>query len=1014
MTSLIAETQVTAPASTKKAQEAKAGKIRSLYDAGVKDIREQTLQYAENACYIEGNQHVYKHKTRGELVQAPRNPRRVQATIPRLGPESRRLFSKLLKRPLVFEVTPDAPDDETIRGAAIAKGVIEDLWRTQKWERIREELCWSVWKGGTAALCLDWDATAGQYLGESPNGRPMGQGDVRVSALAINEIATEVGTRDIEKACWWIKAQAVPPAEAKKRYGLADLPAADASSAMSPVQTKMARAGSGETPKNLTLVLTYYERPSKEKRAGEVCTIIGNQVVDGPHAWPFPFKDRLNLVCARETIIEGKWTGRTVVTDAVPVQTALNHSWTSILEHLKQAGNARMQNNSAERTNAEKLTDEPGEFVFHDGDELWSWLSPPPMPDWWQRTPQELANQMDDIIGVHDISRGNAPTNIESGLGLSILAEQDDTPTGRLSQILADAWGDLTTMILETYEQNVLPDEQRLAKPNAPDAYIQEKFHWNGKSFAGQTTCHVPYDAVAPLNEAARFARGMALVDREIIKGGPQLSAFMDIPGSDFIARINPQVKKARDENYTMGQGEPEIPADFDNHATHIEEHNAQPLDAPVLTPSGWVKMGDLRIGDEVIAGDGFSTRVVDVIEFEEPRETYRFHFADSHCDVADQHLWKCQTELQRRKDNKDGVPNPHYGSWVVKGTQEIIDRWKLNPRPNCAIRVPMVEPIQFEFQPIHCDPYTLGAVLGDGHITKHGGIYMASADPEIIDRLDFVSSKQPSSKYAYWIGGMKAIVKHLGLNGKRAWEKSIPQAYLLNEPEVRLEVLRGLMDTDGTISTEGACSFSTTSEQLADDVRWIVWSLGGHAYLRVVEANSQNGPARQQYKVTINLPVNPFHLTRKAERWSLKPRPRILRRIEPLGKQKVRCIEVSHPDHLYVTEGFVVTHNCFRLSPRYRRMDDQTRMIVDQHVQAHENLAMEEMARQMFRMQNMPGMAIAAQGAQPPGSATPMSPNEPGAMPQDAVLGAQEGGNPEETVGGNPSPSPIEGEIPV
>jgi hypothetical protein len=78
-----------------------------------------------------------------------------------------------------------------------------------------------------------------------------------------------------------------------------------------------------------------------------------------------------------------------------------------------------------ERQNAENWSDEAGEFIFHDGDEPWQWVSPPPMPDWWQRLPGDLAAQMDDTIGIHEVSRGEAPVNIESGLGLSILAEQD-------------------------------------------------------------------------------------------------------------------------------------------------------------------------------------------------------------------------------------------------------------------------------------------------------------------------------------------------------------------------------------------------------------------------------------------------------------------------------------------------------------------------------------------------------------------------------------------------------------
>ena len=553
-----------------------AEKIRQKYNDGTRAIRNEQLIYQENAAYIEGEQWVYRHNTRQEILQLPRNPRKVRVTIPRLGPESRRIFSKLLKRPLVFEVTPDAADDLTTRGAAMAQGVLTSLAREQKWERLREELAWTTWKGGTGILCIDWDKMAGKQIQPAEMGQSaLHQGDVRVTCLSINEVATEPGTRDIERANWWIKAQAIPPDEVRRQFNLRKLPTTDATTALTPMQARLAKQGTGQLPLNLTLVLTYYERPNRDNPDGIVATVVGNEIIDGPYPWPFPFKDRLNLSCCRETIIEGRWTGRTIVSDAVPVQTALNHSWTSILEHLKQAGNARIQNNSSERLNAENWSDEAGEFIFHDGDQSWSWLSPPPMPDWWQRTPQELARAMDDIIGIHDVSRGSTPANVESGLGLSILAEQDETPTGKLSTAIADAFGDVGTMVLETYEKKVPAYEQRDAMLQEP-GYINEKFKWNGESFAGQTTARVPYDAVAPMNEAARFARGMAFLDRKIIQTPRQLAAYVDIPGnSSFIEAIDPNVSKARRENYQMGLGEPMVPATFDNHQIHIEEHNA-------------------------------------------------------------------------------------------------------------------------------------------------------------------------------------------------------------------------------------------------------------------------------------------------------------------------------------------------------------------------------------------------------------------------------------------------------
>jgi hypothetical protein len=44
-------------------------------------------------------------------------------------------------------------------------------------------------------------------------------------------------------------------------------------------------------------VLTYYERPCKARPDGAIVTVVNDKIVDGPHPWPFPFKDRLNMVC---------------------------------------------------------------------------------------------------------------------------------------------------------------------------------------------------------------------------------------------------------------------------------------------------------------------------------------------------------------------------------------------------------------------------------------------------------------------------------------------------------------------------------------------------------------------------------------------------------------------------------------------------------------------------------------------------------------------------------------------
>src|SRR5262249_53810935 len=154
-------------------------------------------------------------------------------------------------------------------------------------------------------------------------------GDTVETCLDVTQVATEPGSRDLEHGYWWIKGVALPPRVVKDMYNLPELPAADAGVMLSPLQRRLMSTDRGTMAVPLTLVLTYYERPGPESKNGQVATVVGQRIVDGVHPWPFPFDDRLNCVAMRETPIDGRWTGDTVVSAAVPVQVALNQSWSS-------------------------------------------------------------------------------------------------------------------------------------------------------------------------------------------------------------------------------------------------------------------------------------------------------------------------------------------------------------------------------------------------------------------------------------------------------------------------------------------------------------------------------------------------------------------------------------------------------------------------------------------------------------------------------------------------------------
>lgn len=355
----------------------------------------------------------------------------------------------------------------------------------------------------------------------------------------------------------------------------------------------------------------------------------------------------------------------------------------------------------------------------------------------------------------------------------------------------------------------------------------------------------------------------------------------------------------------------------------------AQPLDAKVLTPSGWKTMGDLHLFDEVIGSDGRSMEVTGVYPQGE-KQIYRLTLSDgSSVEATGEHLWLVQTHDHR----SDG----HAG--YVRSTDEI--RQELLQGSERAFYLPQMAPAQFavgEDLPIH--PYLLGLLLGDGSLRSK--VEFCSIDAELIERFKALvppevhcttwgKSSSPDlvvigcrkkTKTGGWGGqGKSVLAQHLidlGLLGLMSTDKFIPEIYLRSSVENRLALLQGLMDTDGGAERTAAVFYSS-SEKLVHDVSELVELLGGTACVssRIPTYGSRaaklNG--KRAYNVSIRLPSGmcPFQLTRKITAWSSRPHNPPVRSIvsvEPTRTAEAQCISVEAQDHLYTTEHGILTHN--------------------------------------------------------------------------------------------------------
>ena len=348
----------------------------------------------------------------------------------------------------------------------------------------------------------------------------------------------------------------------------------------------------------------------------------------------------------------------------------------------------------------------------------------------------------------------------------------------------------------------------------------------------------------------------------------------------------------------------------------------AQPHTAKVLTPQGWTTMGDLKVGDYVTTPDNSYGKVLQV----HPQgrvPVYKVTFSDGRSTRATaEHLWKVRAN----------------GDWRLKTTLGLIDALGF-----CGSKVaaPLAQPLDIIDNgkvglPIH--PYILGALLGDGHLAtigkrNAGQIKITVYDDEIRERIKqflpddvFMDTTNHEFEYSFkhlssYGAVFRTVLKDLALLGSRSYNKFIPQAYLDANIEDRFHLLQGLMDTDGTAGTGGSMSFCTVSPQLAEDVAYLVRSLGGCAKISEKKTHFTHKGVKKEGLLAYNISIRfadrsqLFHLKRKSERVNkihqyLDCTYLQVESVVPDGEEESSCISIDHPERLYVTDDFVVTHN--------------------------------------------------------------------------------------------------------
>jgi len=343
-----------------------------------------------------------------------------------------------------------------------------------------------------------------------------------------------------------------------------------------------------------------------------------------------------------------------------------------------------------------------------------------------------------------------------------------------------------------------------------------------------------------------------------------------------------------------------------------------------LYTATGEIEIGSCNVGDRIYDDSGELT----TIKAKYPqgiKPVYKITLIDGR-------------ELMCGLDHNWFVRDNSRRKLVKKTTREMIkdylmyrDSWEDRKNPyTFRYSIPTSKPVKYEEKQLPIEPYLLGLWLGDGsnHYSK-----ITTVDKEIEDYIHIYAKNNNLSvtrdgDKTYIINGgdrrksnkwnnlntFDLKLKELGLYKA----KKIPDIYLKSSVEQRIELLKGLMDTDGSCDITGSIEFSTTDEPLANTFEFLCRSLG-----IVVKKSTKQGTYRNKkgdkvlcklvYRYILFTSIPVFKLERKLVNQRCKPKYEkfcSIINIEYMFDAETTCIEVDNKSHLFLTDGFTITHN--------------------------------------------------------------------------------------------------------
>lgn len=330
------------------------------------------------------------------------------------------------------------------------------------------------------------------------------------------------------------------------------------------------------------------------------------------------------------------------------------------------------------------------------------------------------------------------------------------------------------------------------------------------------------------------------------------------------------------------------------------------------------ITIGNCKIGDKIFGADGKETIITQKSKIFN-RPVYRILLADGRSlDVCEEHInsVKIKTRMGQGIYKSKNILTKDLLLEKLRYKKVTQKRTKYERR----VYIENINPINYSEQELKIDPYTLGCLLADGSFKKEKRMAIFHKNKKDFDEMKnyihhdigniYVDKR--TGIYSINIKGIYSIIDEYGLSGITVYDKYIPKVYTYSSIRQREDIVRGMMDCDGTIYKNGRTLYCTSSKTLAYQFLSLVRTLGCKSSITISKPNNKRNNLVNSYKIEFISKFNPFKLLRKSSRFKIE---RFINKVAIISVEKIdqvptQCIGVDNVEHQFIAGNFVRTHN--------------------------------------------------------------------------------------------------------